>query len=246
SYLDNSFPAYMGQDPSSINYQRMVSEDSVRYSAKTIANAWRLVTVSLKYSKLPVPEVALPRIVRKEKEFLDFDQIKTFISAARGDECEIYMLLALHSLRLSELLALNAGSFRGDVIHVRGAKIRSKDGMELRDLNKTDLSRRDVPIMIPRLKELIPQTSFPLVHSCGMINDHIEKICTKNNPPKCTCHSLRHSFASLAYHLRWTEKSTMQLGGWSTTDVVHEVYTHLSSKDLNNDVQKMIDFYTST
>lgn len=61
--------------------------------------------------------------------------------------------------------------------------------------------------------------------------------------PVVTMHGLRHSFASLAYHLKWTEKTTMQIGGWSTPDVVHDIYTHLSQKDVNEDVERMRAFY---
>lgn len=60
---------------------------------------------------------------------------------------------------------------------------------------------------------------------------------------RVTLHGLRHSFASLAYHLRWTEKTTMRLGGWATPDVVHEIYTHLAHQDVDEDVERMKAFY---
>lgn len=243
SILNNNFPMFIDADPANINYQRMVSYESKRYSGKTVSNAWRLVTASLKYAQLSVPNVNLPKCARNDRVFLDFQQIQTFVRAARGDACEAEMLLALHSLRFSEILALRSDSFEDDIIHVRGAKVRSDKGYTVRDLNKTQLSTRDIPIMIPRLKEILPDTVFPISHSNKMLTDHIRKICARNALPPCTCHSLRHSFASLAYHLRWTEKSTMQIGGWSTPDVVNEVYTHLSSKDLNDDVLRMMDYY---
>ena len=59
-------------------------------------------------------------------------------------------------------------------------------------------------------------------------------------------HCLRHSFASLAYHLRWQEKTVMQVGGWSTPEVVNEIYTHLSALDKNDDVERMRLFYDAS
>ncbi len=241
---NNCFAMYMQQDVSGINWQRMISDETDLHAPKTVKNAWRLVTASLKYSKLPVPTVNLPKSVRNERAFLDFAQIQTFIKGIKDNPCELEMLLALHSLRLSEIAALQADSFVNGSILVRGARVYSGSGYVTKPLNKTDLSRRDVPIMIPRLNELLPVSSFPTQHKDSTINSHIKQVCVQNKLPVCTLHCLRHSFASLAYHLKWSEKSTMQIGGWSTPDVVHRIYTHLAQQDVNEDVERMRAFYT--
>ncbi len=234
------FSEYMDQPVSRIPYQVMISKEASAVSAKTVKNAWRLVTIAMKYAKEPEPEVNLPKTVRAERGFLDYEQIQKLLPAIKGDSCEVVYLLALHSLRLSEILALE--SCDGETIKVRGAMVRGENGLTRKELNKTDLSRRDVPVMIPRLAELL--SAVPVTVSATTINAHLTKLCAAAGLPEITLHCLRHSFASLAYHLRWTEKSTMQIGGWSTPDVVHDIYTHLSSKDKNSDVQRMRAFYT--
>ncbi len=239
SYARNGFGAYMGMSAARIPWQRAVSDEAGRVSAKTLQNEWRLVTAALRYAGVPVPSVNMPRTVKRERAFLDFEQVQTFVTAIRGDACELAYLLALHSLRLSELLALNIDSIRGGVIYVRGAKVRGEHGYTVKELNKTDLSRRDVPVMIPRLLEL----RLPVLQHDVTLNRHLGKVCTEAGLPVVTMHGLRHSFASLAYHLKWTEKTTMQIGGWSTPDVVHEIYTHLSQRDVNEDVERMRAFY---
>ena len=241
SIMQNAFPDYMDKSISVIPWQKAVSVETGRASAKTVKNRWRLVTAALRYSKIPVPDVTLPKIVRTERMFLDYEQIQTFLTAIRDTPGEMAYLLALHSLRLSEILALTETSISDDMIHVRGALVRAPGGDWIRkDLNKTDLSRRDVPVMIPRVREL----SLPITLNSKTLNDYLRKICKANGLPDITLHCLRHSFASLAYHLRWTEKSVMQLGGWSTTDVVHSIYTHLSFREVNDDVERMRDFYS--
>ena len=237
SHARNAFGAYMGMSAASIPWQRAVSDEAGRVSAKTLQNEWRLVTAALKYAGVPVPSVNMPRTVKRERAFLDFEQVQTFVNAIRGDACELAYLLALHSLRLSELLAVQ--SIEDGVIRVRGAMVRGEKGFVVKELNKTDLSRRDVPVMIPRILEL----SLPVLQHDVTLNRHLEKVCTEAGLPVVTMHGLRHSFASLAYHLKWTEKTTMQIGGWSTPDVVHEIYTHLSQKDVNDDVERMRAFY---
>lgn len=236
----NAFPAYMTEDAHAIQFQRMISEETKRCSAKTLQNRWRLVTAALRYAHINVQDVMLPRAVKRERAFLDFEQIQTFCEAIKGDVCEAAYLLALHSLRLSEIQALTRESV-DEVIRVRGAVVYA-EGYVRKELNKTDTSRRDVPVMIPRLLDLIDE--LPITWRDVTLNRHLEKICDGNGLPVITLHGLRHSFASLAYHLKWTEKTTMRLGGWSTPEVVHDVYTHLADKDVSEDVEKMRQFYT--
>lgn len=238
SYARNAFQPYMDMRVGAIPWQRAVSDEAGRVAAKTLENEWRLVTAALRYAKITPPDVNLPRAVKHERAFLDFEQIQVFVGAIRGDPCELAYLLALHSLRLSEMLALSEIS---EVIRVRGAMVRGERGYVVKELNKTDLSRRDVPVMIPRVREL----PLPVVQRDTTLNRHLARICEGAGLPVVTLHGLRHSFASLAYHLRWTEKTTMRLGGWSTPDVVHEIYTHLAHQDVDEDVERMKAFYAT-
>jgi integrase len=166
SYARNAFGAYMGMSAASIPWQRAVSEEAGRVAAKTLENEWRLVTAALRYAKITPPDVNLPRGVKHERAFLDFEQIEVFIGAIRGDPCELAYLLALHSLRLSEILALREIT---DQIRVRGAMVRGEAGYVVKALNKTDLSRRDVPVMIPRVKEL----PLPVTQRDTTLNRHL-------------------------------------------------------------------------
>lgn len=243
SIRKNAFPAYMGQSVAQIPWQRMISDEVERCSGKTLENRWGLVTAALRFAKITPPEVTLPRKVREERAFLDFEQVQVFVRSIRGDDCELAYLLALHSLRLSEIQALTPEGCAGGVLRVRGAVVRGPAGYVRKDLNKTDRSRRDVPVMIPRLGELLP--GLPVTQRDITLNRHLEKVCAGAGLPKITLHELRHSFASLAYHLKWSEKATMQIGGWSTTEVVHSIYTHLAAADLSEDLDSMRDFYAS-
>lgn len=236
------FSSYMDEPVTRIPWQTMISVESGEVSAKTVKNAWRLVTAAMKYAKIAPPIVNLPKSVHAERAFLDFEQIQKLLPAILDDPCEVVFLLALHSLRLSEILALD--SVDGSMIRVRGATVRGVSGLIRKELNKTDLSRRDIPVMIPRLYDLLD--SLPVVVSGTMINAHLRAACMAAGLPDITLHCLRHSFASLAYHLKWTEKSTMQVGGWSTPDVVHDIYTHLAAQDVNDDIERMRDFYGDT
>lgn len=242
-YRKNRFKEYMDKDVSSIDYQKMISEECRIVKPKTVNNAWWLVTAALKAEKFPVPNVNTPQVPKEDLDFLDFNEIKIFVKAIQGDPAECAALLALHSLRSSELHALSAENIKSDVIHIRGAEVRGDQGFIKKKTNKNDTSTRDVPIMIPRLLEILPTEGKIVTFSRTAINNHILKICKENNLTPCTIHDLRRSFASLAYHLKWSEKTTQKIGGWKDNKTVHEIYEKLAAMDKNSDVRKMKLYY---
>ena len=77
----------------------------------------------------------------------------------------------------------------------------------------------------------------------GGIYRQINRVCAANGLPKVGNHGLRHSFASLAYHLGIPEKIAMEIGGWEDSKVMHDIYTHLSKKDIAKRSQQFSDFF---
>lgn len=247
SLRKNSFKAYMAKDiRSGINWQRAINEEAGDKKPKTVRNAWSLVEAAITAQGVELPAVTLPRKVTAERPWLDYEQIETFLKAIRGRKCELACLLALHSLRMSEILALKHDSLEGESIKVRGAVVINDAGQYVyKEQNKTAKSRRTVPVMIPRLKEIWPADD-PQFQKHAAINEMVGSICEQAGLPVITMHSLRHSFASLAFHLGWDIMTTCRVGGWSSPGVVQGIYTHLAERDLNENVQKMKDFYSKS
>lgn len=259
--LRNRFKDYMQQDVSTIDFQKMINDEVLSgVSAKTIRNAWGLVSASLKESKIVFEVPTLARSPKTTRSWLTYDQIKLFLCAIRGSDYELPAILALHGLRKSELLGLRVSDcdIVNKVIHIRGAVLATANGYVYSSLNKTDTSSRDVPILIPRLTELLDNivnnnilSSSQSSHPDGNrfivevprngIYKAINQACLSVGLPPVGIHGLRHSFASLAYHLGWKKKSTMQVGGWSNSKVLDEIYTH--NADLHSDVETMLTFF---
>ena len=247
SYRGTRFKAYMDRSVASIPFQRMVSEEFSKVKAKTVHNAWHLVTASLKHSELPVPQVNLPQTVKAERPWLDFEQIGVFLAAIYNKPWEIGALLALNGLRRSEILHLTADDIdleRG-LIYVRGASVIG-DGNKLtdKDTNKNKTSTRDVHIVIPRLTYLLAGRTGRLVALnpttlYGLING----VCEKCGLPKVGVHGLRHSYISLCFHLGWNPQTVMREGGYSNLQTVNEVYRHLASQDANKDIDTAVAFF---
>ena len=244
------FRSFMDKDIFSVsNWQKAINEDAAKYQPKTVKNAWGLVARVLRYNKVPVPEVTLPQIVKKELPWISYDQLGKFLEAAKDQPGEFAALLALHSLRRSELLAVTPSKIvDGNIIVEGSVVVGPESALVEKDTNKNISSRRVVPIMIPRLQELIDQSTiapnehYVPEHPNG-VTPKIHRICDKAGIPRVGLHGLRRSFASLAYHLGWSERKTMEIGGWSDYHTMHNIYIKLSAAEIREASDTMRLFY---
>ena len=227
-----------------INWQELINNLSAKYAAKTVRNQWGVITGAFNYKKIPVPDVKLPPLIKTDRSFLEPDEIKTFVTAIQGKSFELAALLALHSLRVSEILALDKDSIKDGIIRVRGAVVEDRHNKFVRkEENKTLSSTRDIPVFIKRLTDLWDDTKDPKFPHQSSLTRDIKRVCRNNALPEITTHGLRHTFCSLAYSIGWDIKTTQQIGGWSSPRVPTEIYTHLSKNRMNDDIKKMADFY---
>lgn len=235
------------------DWQKLVNQEARLCAGKTLKTAWGFVSSVIYEETGRKVSVSLPQVVSDPRQFLDPDQIKTFLEAAHGSAYEIPALLALCSLRVSELSALTWEQIdlKSNLIHVRGAVVPDENHhYVMKRENKNSTSRRDVPIMIPRLADLLAaadrkQDRVVTLHPSTICNG-INKICASAGIPQVGTHGLRHSFASLAYHLNMPEKVAMQIGGWSNDATMRKIYTHVSQKDVLTYQNAMTDFYQNS
>ena len=248
SYMrETRFKEAMPQLLKEIDWQGMINTEAEKCSPKTVKNAWGLISASLTALGEPVPDIHLPKVKRNELPFLNYKEIQVFLEAVKGDPVEAASILALHSLRRSELAALTAEDISDNFISVSKAIVMDNRNVLIeKDTTKTELSTRVIPVMIPRLLELIPGSGKIVTIPVTSLRDRINRICYKHGLPLVGCHGLRRSFASLGYHLKWSERSVMAIGGWSNIQTVHNLYIKLSQYDLNDDVKTMQDYYGFT
>lgn len=247
-YIAKRFQGYQDKPINEIDYQKMINDEAKTYAPKTVRNSWGLVTPSLEYAKFPVPSVNLPKLAEPETQFLDHKQIVIFLKAIRGTKEELPALLALHSLRASEIYHLTRDSISNNTIHVRGATVRNTAGkMVDKEQNKNRTSTRDIPVIIPRLLDLLPDSGKLVTMPQDTIREHLIKICESNKLPVVSLHDLRRTFASLAAYLKWQEETICKVGGWTPgSPIVHKIYIKVSNQAVNEDVKKMAKFFQKT
>ena len=230
-------------------WQRAVNTEARLCSAKTLTNAWRFISSVISEETGERISVRLPQVPAADRPWLTPEQIPIFLDAIHGHSIEIMCLLALSSLRRSEILALtwNDIDMKAGQIHVRGAAVYNEDyQLVQKRTNKNKTSARIVPI-IPPLRDALELAERKSEYVCTLsprsAYEHINRCCRKAGLPEVGIHGLRHSFASLAYHLGMPEKVAMQIGGWSDSKTMHDIYTHISQSEIQKYASEMMGFY---
>ena len=245
----NRFQNYMGLPLEKIDRrvaQRMVNEEARDYSPKTVKNAWRLVSSVLKMHDIHLGQIALPAVRRSVRPFLDISQARVFLHYLKGKPWEIPALLALHGLRRSELYALDweQVDLKKGTITISASVVPGEGGFVRKDTLKTSASARVVPVIIPRLLDLLKEKAGtgPVVTSHpNTLYDQVNATCREAGLPEVGVHGLRHIFASICYAAGVDMMTTAQLGGWSTSDLttLRTIYTHLSETQVNDGIEKL-------
>ena len=254
SYRKNRFQKYMNtfiQDLDKRTLQRMISEDAKQVGAKTVRNAWGLVTASLKEYGIDASNVNLPAVANDERPWLTAEEVLVFCHAVRGEKCEIPALLALCSLRRSEIAALDWKDIdlKREIIHVRRSVVIGEEGLVEKKTNKTASSTRDVPILIPQLtkalKAVPDKTGRVVSGHPNSIYHQVNRICRREGLPEVGVHGLRHSFASLCWERQVPVLEAARLGGWSDINTMQKIYTHLSSGQITAAVSQLRSFFSN-
>lgn len=253
SIIDTRFLSVSALLPDQVkDWQKVIDEEAAKISAKTLKNSWGFVKSSFRAAHIAIPEVKLPQVVNDDRRWLEPDDLKTFITHVKGNRFEIPTLLALHGLRRSEIFAMTYEkiSLKEKTITIHGAAVIGEDNkLVQKDENKNVTSRRVIPILIPELSEAIE--AIPQSERTGLVYTanpttlywYINKVCEECGFPKVGVHGLRHSFASLAYHLGLSEQETMELGGWADYNTMRKIYTHLAKADRLKAQNKIAVFF---
>lgn len=232
-------------------WQRAVNDEAKLCSAKTLTNAWRFISSVIFAETGQRIIVRMPQIVPNARPYLTPEQIHVFVEAIHGTSIEIPALLALSSLRRSELLNLRWQDidFAANVLRVNGAAVYGPDGELVRKAEtKNKTSRRTVPLIEP-LRAALQQANhtgeYIVTMAPNAIMAHVNRLCAKHGLPEVGLHGLRHSFASLAYHLDIPEKYVMEMGGWANDQTMRKIYTHISQKDVTDRAVALTAFFSS-
>lgn len=222
-------------------------EHKLGRSPKYIKNAWMFMAAAIEEAGAKRPEVMLYPEEKNERAYLTHTEIDKFVEAVKGKSVEIPALLCLSSLRRSEMLALKWENvdLENQVMYIRGATVRGSNGLVEKKQNKSKKSRRSVPIIPPLLEAMQQVEHEGLVVKMGgdTVLKQVKKICAEAGITVVDLHGLRHSFASLAYHLGIPEMIAAEIGGWDDLTTMHNIYTHIAQADIAKRSQDFRDYF---
>ena len=248
-YAKTRFPKYQQTKLKDLDFQQVIDDELDLKSEKTVKNAWGLLRTSLEAAGYPVPKVRLAPVPINEIPFLQPSEIMPFCDALVGRSYEIPALMLLHGLRLSEMRGLTWDNIdlKNGVMAVKGALVRGPDGEVNKKQNKNATSTRPVPIMIPRLLELLKAADSKagpvVVIGAGTMLDDVKRACKRAGVTEVTCHGLRHSFASLCYYLEIPERQIQEWGGWRDRATLHRIYIRLTAAGQSEAQTKFTSFF---
>lgn len=236
-------------------WRGIVNDELGIVSRKTVKNAWAFIKSVLSAQGIDVDnavKVSQPR-KKRDANWLEPDEIKKFVAAAADDPLCVPMLLALMSMRISEIDALRWENIdpHADFIHTTGARIRNENNEYVLKAEQKNLeSDRNVPLLIPELRAAIIRDWKPegkVLSVCQTtLRCAVERTCARAGVKRVTVHQLRHSFASLSAHLRIPAEISMEIGGWNNDKIMKEIYTHIARSDIERYKNEMWNFYNST
>lgn len=233
-------------------WRGIVNDELGIVSRKTVKNAWAFIKSVLSAQGVDVESSVKLSPPRKKRaaNWLEPDEIKKFVAAAKDDPLCVPMLLALMSMRMSEIDALRWENIdpNADFIRTSGARVRDEhEQFVLKDDQKNSESDRNVPLLIPELRAAIRRDWKPegkvLAAGQTTFRRAVKRTCDRAGVKRVTVHQLRHSFASLSAHLGIPAIISMEIGGWSNDKIMIEIYTHIARSDIERYKNEMWRFY---
>ena len=145
----NRFSSVMGLPlDAKTDWQAVCNAEAILCSPKTLRNAFRFIVSVLGENSINAPKVTLPPLNTNPRQWLEPEQIPKLIAAAVGTPSAFPVLLALHSLRRSELLAVTWDDIdlAAGTIRVSGAVVQNEDHHILKRISRKSKQKHNFEI----------------------------------------------------------------------------------------------------
>lgn len=231
--------------------QQAINAESGKCSPKTLQNAWSFFRSAIIEAGGEAFDPRLPQVPPAEKLYLLPEQIPVMLEEIKGSRYEAAILLGLWSCRRSEIYGL-----QWDMVDMKKRTIRicrtlvqqTDNSYVLKEIAKNKSSHRIIPIsdqLYAALEREPDKTGAVVRHSPNNLYDAVNSICRRLGFPLVGVHGLRHSFASLGYKLGIPAKIMRQIGGWESDDIMMKIYTHISTRDVNDAAAEILKFFNN-
>ncbi|HEX3038201.1 MAG TPA: site-specific integrase [Oscillospiraceae bacterium] len=237
--------------------QKQMNENAKAYSAKSITNQFGLITAVMNYHGFNISKVNLKP--KEDKHILvptkkDAEKIMVLLQTDPSIECQALLALTC-SLRQSEIAALHARNISGKTVDVHGARVPNEESkLVYKSTNKSKAGARKVTMpdyLAERIQEMckdLKPDDLIFNMTPGNVLKRFKKLLANNGLPPYTIHSLRHCFAAIMHARNVPDKYVMDMGGWSSDNVLKRVYQYTfeeetikAKEEVNNYFDNLYD-----
>lgn len=196
-----------------------------RISPKTVKERWNFLSVVLRRYDRRIDGIRLPKKVRVEISVPDDDRMKQILTAAKGTDLEIpIMLAAIGGLRRGEICALEPEDLQGDILHISKDMVLTPEKEWITKPPKTYSSDRYIELP-HQLAEMIRDRGIPKINPNALTNRH-RRFLASNGIEHFRFHDYRHHMASALHAAGVPDQYIIQRLGHSGDSTLKRVYRH--------------------
>ena len=123
--LSSTFTKKTIANITNLDVQREINDYSKTRSPKTVRNANGFISAVMKmFSPQTIINTTLPQNIKKSAYIPTDEDVKAIITASKGSNYEIPLLLAVYGMRRSEICALTLDDINGNMITINKAKVQ--------------------------------------------------------------------------------------------------------------------------
>lgn len=231
-----------------LKLQEMVSRECLRttrrgkrISAKSVANAWGLVSSALRQYGFDF-QVQLPERPDRVVQVLSPEEILPLIV---GTEIELPCILACWcGLTMSEIQGIRQEDIRDGILFINRVVVQVNGAPVEKDQGKEE--KRTRAVRLPeKLQELFREWDGKWLRPKSIYKawTKLQRVAGYEDP--MTFHQLRHTFATAGAMLGIPARVMQEKGGWKTPYTMQKVYQHTFTADRMDADDKMDAFFGS-
>lgn len=204
--------------------QKEINLMSVKYSPKTVRNAYGLITATLDlYAPTQKFKITMPPKRKIEYNIPTTEDVRTMIDQASPNLKTAIMLAAYCGLRRGEIVALDASDILSNTLHVHQSAVYDSDGKMVIKSPKTYHSDRYVTMPDIVRDHIQNKTGRICPIALSTITREFDKLRDRLGL-KCRFHDLRHYYASILHAIDVRDQYIMEQCGWKSDFMLKAVY----------------------
>lgn len=241
--LSENFTGKRITNITAIDVQKEINDYSKTRSPKTTRNAHGFISAVMgMFAPNTMLNTTLPQKTKSDFYIPTDEDVKRILTAAKGSEYEIALILATFGLRRSEICAITLDDLDGNILTINKALVlNEEEKFVLKNNTKTEEGNRTI-YLPDAVADLIREKGYIYRRHPGKIGEYLESTQKKLGIPKFSLHKLRHYYASMAHALGIPDSYIMQAGGWKSDSVLKGVYRH-AMEDKKREMQEFAANY---